>query len=266
MCERGKVRKENLPAKASYIAEIKRIIDVARTKAYSAVNYAMVEAYWLIGKRIVEEEQQGKARAEYGKEIIKNVSIELTNEYGKGFSETNIKNFRQFYMSFSNIQIRQAVPDELNVETQPPKYLRVLSWTHYERLIRIADPKARLWYMKEAEEQMWGYRTLDRNISTMYYQRMLASQQKEPVVSEMQEKTANFQKDKLEFIKNPTVLEFLGLPNNAAYTESELEKAIIDHMQQFLLEFGKGFAFVARQKLIRTEIYAISSDRRRTYC
>ena len=119
--------------------------------------------------------------------------------------------------------------------------------------MRITSDEERNWYMKEASEQMWSYRTLDRNISTLYYRRLLASQIKEPVVKEMQEKTAAFQNDKLEFIKNPSVLEFLGLPSSKGYTENTLEQAIIDQMQNFLLELGKGFSFVARQQHIKTE-------------
>jgi predicted nuclease of restriction endonuclease-like (RecB) superfamily len=128
-----------------------------------------------------------------------------------------------------------------------------LSWSHFERLMRVEDVKARDWYMKEASEQMWSVRTLDRNINTQYYERMLLSQVKEPVEQEMKEKTADFQRDKLEFIKNPTVLEFLGLPGNKGYKEKDLEQAILDNLSDFLMEMGKGFAFVARQQLIRTE-------------
>jgi predicted nuclease of restriction endonuclease-like (RecB) superfamily len=129
----------------------------------------------------------------------------------------------------------------------------MLSWTHYERLLRVDNSKARYWYMQEAFEQMWSYRTLDRNINTQYYERMLLSQADESVVREMKEKTKPFQIDKLAFIKNPTVLEFMGLPGNSGYVEQDIEKAIIDNIQKFLMELGKGFAFVARQQLIRTE-------------
>jgi predicted nuclease of restriction endonuclease-like (RecB) superfamily len=205
----------------------------------------MVEAYWLIGRRIVLEEQNGQSRAEYGKQIIKEVSLALTEEFGVGFSVTNIKNFRSFYQIFSDYQIGQAVPDLFG--------LPLLSWSHYERLIRVEDKAARECYMREAAEQMWSYRTLDRNISTQYYERLLSSQVQTPVIEEMKTKTERFQRDKLEFIKNPAVLEFLGLPSNHARTEGDLEDAIIRHLQRFVLELGKGFAFVERQQLIRTE-------------
>ena len=243
-----------------FVSEIKQILSSARQKAYAAVNFAMVEAYWLTGKRIVEEEQQGKERAAYGEEILKTLSIALTKEFGKGFSITNLKNFRRFYILFSESKIGQAAPDHFKTaisqaspDQSSENKLALLSWTHYERLIRIENKEERDWYMKEAAQQSWSYRTLDRNISTLYYRRILSSQIKEPVIQEMQEKTKGFQSDTLEFIKNPTVMEFLGLPDNAGYTESRLEQAIINEMQKFLLELGKGFAFVDRQQLIRTE-------------
>jgi len=223
-----------------YITDIKQIITTARAKAYTAINTAMVEAYWLIGQRIVEEEQQGKDRAEYGQEIIKNLSKELKSEFGSGFSERYLRDFRQFYLNFKELEFgTQCVPN--------------LSWSHIRLILRLADKNAMQYYITEAAANNWSVRTLDRNITTLYYQRLLSSQNKDIVIAEIQEKTAEFRQDKLEFIKNPAVLEFLGLPNNSGYLEAELEKAIIDHLQQFLLELGKGFAFVARQQLIRTE-------------
>lgn len=224
----------------NYIQEIKQILAQARQKAYSAVNSAMVEAYWQIGKRIVEEEQQGEKRAEYGKKIIVNLSIELTSDFGKGYSERTLREFRQFYQTFPEISIQRTA-------------FAKLSWSHFQRVMRISDANARLFYLEEAAQNNWAIKTLDRNISTLYYQRLLSSQIKEPVENEMLEKTKAFQEDKFEFIKNPSVLEFLNLPNNAGYTEQELEKALIDNLQKFLLELGKGYAFVARQQLIRTE-------------
>jgi predicted nuclease of restriction endonuclease-like (RecB) superfamily len=224
----------------NYIQEIKQILAQARQKAYSAVNSAMVEAYWLIGKRIVEEEQQGEKRAEYGKKIIVNLSIELTSDFGKGYSERTLREFRQFYQTFPEISIQRTA-------------FAKLSWSHFQRVMRISDANARLFYLEEAAQNNWAIKTLDRNISTLYYQRLLSSQIKEPVENEMLEKTKAYQDDKFDFIKNPSVLEFLNLPNNAGYTEQELEKALIDNLQKFLLELGKGYAFVARQQLIRTE-------------
>jgi len=228
------------PAQKTYISEIKQILRAAQAKAYAAINSAMVEAYWLVGKRIVEEEQRGMERAEYGREIIKTLSQELRAEFGAGFGERSLRNFRQFYLAFRGAEFgTRCVPN--------------LSWSHFKLIMRLSDKNAIKYYLAEASSGNWSVRTLDRNISTLYYQRLLSSQKKDIVAEEMREKTAGFQRDKLEFIKNPAVLEFLGLPGNSGYVEAELEKAIIDHMQQFLLELGKGFAFVSRQQLIRTE-------------
>lgn len=224
----------------SYIVEIKEILSNARQRAYTAVNSAMVEAYWNIGKRIVKEEQKGSERAEYGKEIIKNLSIELSNEFGRGFSKRTLWEIRQFYLQFSDFEIVRTVCAQLK-------------WSHIKLIMRVSNENAREWYLKEASEQNWSVRTLERNISTLYYQRLLSSQEKEIVILEMNQKTTEFQNDSFEFIKNPSVLEFLNLPINLGYTEKELEKALIDNLQKFILELGKGYAFVERQQLMRTE-------------
>ena len=222
----------------NYINEIKKILKNARQKAYTAVNSAMVEAYWEIGRRIVEEEQSGRERAEYGKEIIKNLSKELTEEFGKGFGERNIRNIRQFYVLFSDYEKWKSL-------------ISKLTWTHIQKVLRISDEKARIFYLTEAAENMWSVRTLDRNISTLYYDRIVASIDKKTVEDEMKDKTKKLQAK--EFIKNPVVLEFLDLPTNMSYTENELEKALTDDIQKFMMELGKGFAFVERQQHIRTE-------------
>lgn len=222
----------------NYINEIKKILKNARQKAYTAVNSAMVEAYWKIGRRIVEEEQSGRERAEYGKEIIKNLSKELTEEFGKGFGERNIRNIRQFYVLFSDYEKWKSL-------------ISKLTWTHIQKVLRVSDEKARIFYLTEAAENMWSVRTLDRNISTLYYNRIVASIDKKIVENEMKEKTKKLQAK--EFIKNPVVLEFLDLPTNMSYTENELEKALTDDIQKFMMELGKGFAFVERQQHIRTE-------------
>ena len=222
----------------NYINEIKKILKNARQKAYTAVNSAMVEAYWKIGRRIVEEEQSGRERAEYGKEIIKNLSKELTEEFGKGFGERNIRNIRQFYVLFSDYEKWKSL-------------ISKLTWTHIQKVLRVSDEKARIFYLTEAAENMWSVRTLDRNISTLYYNRIVASIDKKIVENEMQDKTKKLQAK--EFIKNPVVLEFLDLPTSMSYKENELEKALIDDIQKFMMELGKGFAFVERQQYIRTE-------------
>lgn len=221
-----------------FIDEVKQIVQQARKQAYSAINLAMVEAYWKLGKRIVEEEQQGQVRADYGKQLLKSLSKVLTEEFGKGFSVGSLYYYRQFYLTFPEIF---ATP------------WRILSWSHYKRLMQVSDAKARVWYLKEAAEQMWSYRTLDRNIGSQYYHRLLLSQHKDVVEKEMKTLTRSYQEDNLEFIKNPTVAEFIGLSPNSDFTETDLESAIIGNLQRFLLELGKGFSFVARQKLVRTE-------------
>ena len=222
----------------NYISEIKKILKDARQKAYTAVNSAMVEAYWEIGRRIVEEEQNGKERAEYGKEILQNLSKELTEEFGKGYSYRTLREIRQFYLMFSDFEKWRTVSAKL-------------TWSHFQKVLRVSDEKARIFYLTEAAENMWSVRTLDRNISTLYYNRIVASIDKKIVENEMKEKTKKLQAE--EFIKNPVVLEFLDLPTNMSYTENELEKALTDDIQKFMMELGKGFAFVERQQHIRTE-------------
>jgi predicted nuclease of restriction endonuclease-like (RecB) superfamily len=223
-----------------YIQDIKHILAQARQKSYQAINTAMVEAYWSISKTIVVEEQNGKQRADYGKAIIKTISAELTTEFGKGFSERNLRNFRQFYLTFPEINIWQTVSAKL-------------SWSHYQLIMGVANGDAQRYYLEEASTNMWSVRTLDRNISTLYYQRLLSSQVKTPVINEMQDNTKALQQDTFEFIKNPTVLEFLNLPCNLSYAEQALEAALINNLQKFILELGKGFAFVERQQLIKTD-------------
>ncbi len=222
----------------NYINEIKKILKNARQKAYTAVNSAMVEAYWKIGRRIVEEEQNGKERAEYGKEILQNLSKELTEEFGKGYSYRTLREIRQFYLMFSDFEKWRTV-------------FAKLTWSHFQKVLKVSDEKARIFYLTEAAENMWSVRTLDRNISTLYYNRIIASIDKKIVENEMKDKTKKLQAK--EFIKNPVVLEFLDLPTNISYTENELEKALIDDIQKFMMELGKGFAFVERQQHIRTE-------------
>ena len=253
------------------VNDLRSIVSKARSKAFAAVNYSLVERNWRIGQRIVEEEQNGASRAEYGKHVIEVASAALTKEFGKGFSETNIMNFKKFYLKFKELTIPQTLSEEFKKQkhqtlsdessllpqkgqTPPAQFeLRLLPWSHYERLIRVEDKKAREWYAKEAFNEGWSYRTLNRNINTLYYERLLMSKKKRPVVDEMQDKTKAYQQDKLEYIKSPVVLEFLGLPEDTSLAESKLETAIINNLEKFLMEMGKGYALVARQQHIRTE-------------
>lgn len=224
------------------VQDAKWIIESAQKHVHSAVNLALVQRNWLLGYRIAEEEMKGGDRAEYGSGIIKKLSKELTEIYGKGFTKTNLYSYYSFYKYFP--AIFHAVRG---------KSMEILSWTHYRILLQVPDEKAREWYAHEAYEQTWSYRTLQRNISSQYYYRMLKSQNTEKVETEMKVLTSEFQKDKLEFIKNPVIAEFLGFSGNYDFTESELEKRIITNLQKFLMELGKGYAFVARQQHIQTE-------------
>ena len=218
------------------------IIESAQETAYKAVNTALIQRNWLIGYRIAEEELQGDERSEYGVKIIKGLSKELTKLYGKGYDRSNLYHCLRFYKTFPGI-----------VDTLCRQSGSVLSWSHYRVLLQVEDKKAREWYEKEALEQTWGVRTLQRNVSSQYYYRMLKTQKQDLVEREMEELTAKYQNDKLEFIKNPVVAEFLGFSANTDFTESDLEKSILSNLQKFLMELGKGYAFVARQQHIHTE-------------
>ncbi len=224
------------------LKDMRGIIESSQKAAYQAVNIALVQRNWLLGYRIASEELQGEGRAKYGAEIIKKLSKELTAEYGKGYTKSNLYNFYSFYKTFPEI-----------FHPSSGKSNTLLSWTHYRVLLQVKDSKARGWYEKEAAEQTWSVRTLQRNISSQYYYRMLQTQKKELVESEMKELTAPCQNEKLEFIRNPVIAEFLGFSQDTDFTESDLEKSILSNLQKFLMELGKGYAFVARQQHIHTE-------------
>ena len=219
---------------------IRDVLGQARQYLQQTVNHAMVQAYWQIGRLIVEEEQRGKTRSEYGKQQLKALSQQLTKEFGKGFDTSNLSNMRRFYLAFP---IYDAVRHKL-------------SWTHYRRLIRIENPQAREWYMQEAIDQSWSARALDRQVSKLYYERLLATQHNKqdirPVLDEATEKTSALADKPQDYLRDPYILDFLNLPCGP-YQESKLEQALINNLQQFLLELGKGFAFVERQQRISTE-------------
>jgi predicted nuclease of restriction endonuclease-like (RecB) superfamily len=211
--------------------QIKEILTVARAKAYSAVNFAMVEAYWLIGKQIVGA-QAGNERAEYGTQLLKYLSEQLTRDFGKGFTITNLTYMRQFYTTFP---IRHALRDKLG-------------WTHYRLILKVMDETARNFYMDECVKSNWSTRQLERQINTHFYERLLSSRGKESVAAEIQKTAAP--PDPKDFIRNPVVLEFLDVKPSPNLYEKDLETAVISHLQEFLLEMGRGFSFVARQKRI----------------
>jgi predicted nuclease of restriction endonuclease-like (RecB) superfamily len=221
----------------TFVSDILTILSDARQKTYSAVNFAMVDAYWHIGKRIVEEEQQGKGRADYGTYLIKELAKRLSGEFGKGFSVANLWNFRQFYQTFPSKEMLYTL-------------CRELSWSHLRLIMRVDNPDARRYYMTETAGQRWSVRQLDRNIHSLYYERLLSTRDKDASV--VQERSVEKQLS-LDFIKDPYVLEFLQLPEVPAASEEQVESAIITNLQKFLLELGKGFSFVARQFRISSE-------------
>ena len=222
--------------------DMRKIIEGSQKTAHQAVNTILVQRNWLIGYRIASEELNGEDRADYGAEVIKKLSFELTKEFGKGYTKSNLYSFYSFYKTYPEI-----------FQTPSGKSAILLSWSHYNVLLQVKDKIGRDWYEKEAYEQTWSVRTLQRNISSQYYYRMLQTQNRNRVENEMKQLTADFQTDKLEFIKNPVIAEFLGLSSNTDFTESELESSILSNIQKFLMELGKGYAFVARQQHIKTE-------------
>lgn len=215
----------------TFYNQIKGILSNARTKVYSAANFAMVEAYWKIGKSIVEK-QGGNATAEYGTSLLKELSKQMTADFGKGFTVTNLSYMRQFYLAFPN---RHTLCDKL-------------SWSHYRLLMRVENESARQFYIEESVKSSWSVRQLERQINTFSYQRLLASHGNYDVVEDTTKREPA--KAPEDIIRDPYVLEFLGLEQSASFYESDLEQALIDHLQKFLLELGRGFSFVDRQKHI----------------
>ncbi|WP_163831440.1 PDDEXK nuclease domain-containing protein [Spartinivicinus ruber] len=223
--------------KGSLFESIRQIVAQAKSQIQRSVNQAMVHTYWHIGRLIVEHEQAGQSRASYGKQQLQSLSQQLSQEFGKGFDTRNLRNMRAFYQAFP---IWNAVRTEL-------------SWTHYRSLLRIDNPKAREWYIQEAIGQNWSARALDRQISVLHYERLLSSQDQEAVQNEAKQKTAVLANSPAkDYLRDPYVLDFLNLPYGR-YVESDIEQGLINNLQQFLLELGKGFAFVERQQRISTE-------------
>ena len=219
------------------LTELAELIRQARQQAVRAVDTIQVQTCWEVGRHIVEFEQAGQARAAYGKNLLTTLAKGLTAEFGKGFDATNLRHMRAFFLAFP---IRDALRREL-------------SWTHYRTLLKLDSDSARQWYMNEAATQNWSTRALERQIGTLYYERLLASQDRAAVEQEAASKLQALGKSPREFVRDPVLLEFLGLPNAGTMLEGELEQALIDQLQSFLLELGKGFAFVGRQQRISTE-------------
>jgi len=219
------------------INDVKAILIEARSQAYTAINSAMVQAYWLVGKRIVEEEQGGEVKAKYGDAVLKELSKSLSGDLGKGFSYANLRNFRQFYLTYPDQQICYTVCSKL-------------TWSHNRLIMRVDSPAKRDWYLKETIANNWSVRNLERNINTFYFERILSSREK------IENTTANNIQEKLvtnDFIKDPFVFEFLDISQPYDLNEREIEAALIENLQKFLLELGKGFSFVGRQFRISTE-------------
>lgn len=251
-------------------SDICSIIEKAQQRAFSAVNIYLTMRNWLLGERIAREEMDGAKRAVYGKKIIETLAIDLTAKYGKGFDNKSLYNYIKFYRYFPEIfdavsrklKLFDATSREFdllnamgsNTKSDGISNQQLLPWTHYRELIRVENPDARKWYEQEALREVWSSRTLHRNIGSQYYFRILQSTNKEKVKNEMRHLTAPLENDTLEYIKNPVVAEFLGLQPNSDFTETELEGCIISHIQKFIMEMGKGFAFVGRQQHIRTDM------------
>lgn len=214
---------------------IKKILEEARSNAYRAVNFAMVQAYWNIGRMIVEEEQKGRQRADYGKALVKELSKRLSLDYGKGFNVRNLWYMRSFYLIFPKLNALRAE----------------LSWTHYRLLLKLENKNARNFYLHETAEANWSTRQLERQINSLYYERLISSKDKKPVMKEAVRNSAPARPEDL--IKDPYILEFLNLKEERSFFEKDLEKGLIGKLQDFLLELGKGFSFIARQKRITIE-------------
>lgn len=213
------------------LSDIRQLLTRTRQTLVQTVNTAMVQTYWHVGRIIVEHEQQGQARAEYGKQVLAQLAVSLTVEFGKGFDASNLRNMRRFYLVY-------PIQETLSLK---------LSWSHYCKIIRIENAQARDWYANECITNHWSVRALERQISTLYYERLLASTDKAPVVSEANDKTSQLQTDIKHYLRDPYILDFLNLPASAVL-ESTIEQGLIDNLQQFLLELGRGFAFVSRQQ------------------
>lgn len=240
--------------KSSLLNDACNIIEQAQATAYRQVNETLIKRNWLLGMRIRHEVLKDE-RAEYGEQVVKMLAKVLTAKYGEGFIWRNLYNYIDFYATYNGFFLNEN-GDSVNGQTilhalRAKSPIR-LTWTHYRIILQESSKEARNWYEREAANEVWSTRTLQRNISSQYYHRMLMSQHKELVHKEMIERTSPLQ-DKMKFIKNPVIAEFLGFPQEATFTESELETSIINNLQKFIMELGKGYAFVARQQHVHTE-------------
>lgn len=229
------MEKKNIIILDSLVADVRSIIEEGRRRAFATAEQVAILTYWNVGRRIVEEEQQGNARADYGKALIPALADRLAAEYGSGYGRRNLAYYRKFYLEFSDLEILHMRVQNLN-------------WSHIRRILSVSNPEAREWYLKTAADDMWSVKTLDRNISTQYYERRLAAQREDMSIPTPQKES-----DPMEYIKNPMVAEFMGFHRDNNYSESQLEQALVDNLEKFILELGRGFAFVERQQHIITD-------------
>ena len=229
------MEKKNIIIFNSLVSDVRSIIEEGRRRAFATAGQVAILTYWNIGRRIVEEEQQGNARADYGKGLIPTLADRLTAEYGSGYGRRNLAYYRRFYLEFSDLEILHTRVQNLN-------------WSHIRRILSVSNPEAREWYLKTAADDMWSVKTLDRNISTQYYERRLAAQREDIAMPAPQSGS-----DPMEYIKNPMVAEFMGFHRDNNYSESQLEQALVNNLEKFILELGRGFAFVERQQHIVTD-------------
>ncbi|MBR6015668.1 MAG: DUF1016 family protein [Prevotella sp.] len=230
------MKNKNIAPLDHFVNDVRSIIEQGRRQAYAAVGQTAIATYWNIGRRIVEEEQEGEVRAEYGSQLIPMLAEQLTREYGNGYGRRNLAYYRQLYLTFNDLEILHTRVQNLN-------------WSHIRRILSVANQQAREWYFTAAAEQRWSVRELDRNISTQYFERRLAAQ----LPAKVEDLPKTMERDPLEYIKNPMVAEFMGFHRDTIYSETELEQALIDNLEKFILELGRGFAFVERQQHIVTD-------------
>ena len=220
----------------NFVADIRTIIEQGRQQAYAAAGQAAIATYWNVGRRIVEEEQNGDSRAAYGTRLIPMLADRLKVEYGDGYGKRNLAYYRQFYLTFRDWEILHEL-------------VQNLTWTHLRRILSVSNPQAQNWYLKTASENMWSTTELDRNISTQYFERRLAAQ----LSANVEDLPQPAERDPKEYIKNPVVAEFMGFRRDSKCSETELEQSLIDNLEKFILELGRGFAFVERQQHIVTD-------------
>jgi len=230
------IRNKDMALPDNFVNDVRSIIEHGRQQAYAAVGQVAIATYWNVGRRIVEEEQHGEARAEYGSQLIPMLAEQLTQEYGNGYGRRNLAYYRQLYLMFSDWEILHEL-------------VQNLTWTHLRRVLSVSNPQAQIWYLKTASENRWSTTELDRNISTQYFERRLAAQ----LPAKVEDLPQTTERDPLEYIKNPMVAEFMGFHRDTIYSETELEQALIDNLEKFILELGRGFAFVERQQHIVTD-------------